>query len=125
MPVELEDGILYISIPFKTAIHKCCCGCGNKVVTPLAPTEWKLTFDGETVSLNPSIGNWSFPCQSHYWIRRNHIDWSRKFSKAEVAAVRRHEEAESLGLPLQDEPEPAEAGVSKRRIRWPWQWFRK
>ncbi|MFC4855982.1 DUF6527 family protein [Actinophytocola glycyrrhizae] len=24
-------------------------------------------FNGETVSLSPSIGNWSFPCRSHYY----------------------------------------------------------
>ncbi|WP_353963011.1 DUF6527 family protein [Streptomyces sp. NBC_00365] len=39
------------------------CGCGRKVVTPLAPQEWKLTLDGVSVSLHPSIGNWSFPLQ--------------------------------------------------------------
>jgi hypothetical protein len=42
------------------------CGCGKKVVLPLHPTHGKLTYDGETVSLSPSVGNWSFPCESHY-----------------------------------------------------------
>jgi hypothetical protein len=73
MPDVPQEGTLYISIRFATAIHKCCCGCGNEVVTPLSPTDWKLIFDGDTVSLDPSIGNWSFPCQSHYWIRRNNV----------------------------------------------------
>lgn len=31
---------------------------------------WTLIFDGDTVSLDPSIGNWSFHCQSHYLIVR-------------------------------------------------------
>jgi Family of unknown function (DUF6527) len=75
VPDELTEGMLYVSIPFATAVHKCCCGCGREVVTPLAPTGWSLTFDGKTVSLAPSIGNWSYPCQSHYWIRRNNVEW--------------------------------------------------
>jgi len=28
------------------------------------------------VSLAPSIGNWSFPCNSHYWITGNEVRWA-------------------------------------------------
>lgn len=84
IPQVIEQGIIYISIEYCTAIHKCVCGCNNEVVTPLSPTDWKLTFDGETVSLSPSIGNWNFDCQSHYWIIRNEIRFARKWSKNEV-----------------------------------------
>ena len=76
IPEAPTPGILYVSVSFATAIHQCCCGCGNEVVTPLSPTGWSLTFDGKSVSLSPSIGNWGFHCQSHYWIRRNQILWS-------------------------------------------------
>jgi len=75
VPPTLDDATLYISIPYATAMHKCCCGCNNVVVTPLSPSEWKLTFDGDTVSLHPSVGNWRYPCGSHYWIKRNRVDW--------------------------------------------------
>ena len=68
MPDSLDEGIVYMSMRFATVLHLCCCGCGNEVVTPLDPTEWQMTFDGRSVSLSPSIGNWSFDCQSHYWI---------------------------------------------------------
>jgi hypothetical protein len=88
VPDVLEDGTIYISVPFATAIHKCCCGCGNQVVTPLSPTDWKLVFDGVSVSLDPSIGNWSFPCQSHYWIRRNSVAWAPKWSRREIEQAR-------------------------------------
>jgi hypothetical protein len=81
IPEQLKDGILYVSIPYGLAVHKCCCGCQNKVVTPFSPRDWKLTYDGETVTLNPSIGNWKFPCQSHYWIRENHVVWVKNFEK--------------------------------------------
>jgi hypothetical protein len=84
IPTELEDGTLYISIEYSTALHKCFCGCGNEVVTPLSPTDWKLVFDGETISLDPSIGNWSFDCQSHYWIEDSIIKWAPSMSKEKI-----------------------------------------
>jgi Family of unknown function (DUF6527) len=60
IPDELKDGVLYVSMPFATVAHKCCCGCGKEVVTPLSPTDWTLIFDGKSITLDPSIGNWSF-----------------------------------------------------------------
>ena len=79
IPDELEDGILYISLKYCTAIHKCVCGCGNEVVTPISPTDWRLTFDGKTISLYPSIGNWNFECKSHYWITNNKVRFASKW----------------------------------------------
>jgi hypothetical protein len=73
VPEVLEDNILYISIIYKGAIHKCACGCGSRVSTPLTPKDWKLIFDGETVSLSPSIGNYQQECRSHYFIEKNNI----------------------------------------------------
>ncbi len=94
MPDHLEDGVLYISMEYATAIHKCCCGCGNEVVTPLSPTDWKLTFDGETISLYPSIGNWNFKCQSHYWIKNDEVEWAPKWTRGQIERGRRFEEQE-------------------------------
>jgi hypothetical protein len=73
IPEQLEPGVIYISMDYATAAHSCCCGCGEQVITPFTPTDWKLTFDGETVSLWPSIGNWNFRCRSHYIIRNSRI----------------------------------------------------
>ena len=73
---------------YATAIHRCYCGCGSEVVTPFSPTDWKLTFDGKTVSLHPSIGNWSFPCQSHYWIINNEIRQADKWTKKQIESCR-------------------------------------
>lgn len=94
IPNVLVEGVLYISIPHATAIHKCCCGCGNEVVTPLSPVDWELSFNGQTVSLSPSIGNWGFPCLSHYWIRRNKVQWAGRWNSREITAVRDHETRE-------------------------------
>ena len=88
IPEELKEGTLYVSIPYATAAHRCCCGCAIKVVTPLTPTDWRITFDGETVSLDPSIGNWGFACQSHYCVNRNRVVWARRWSQREINEAR-------------------------------------
>ncbi len=85
IPAPLVPGTLYVSIAFATAVHQCCCGCGQEVVTPITPTDWSLTFDGDTVSLDPSIGNWSFACQSHYFIRRNRVQWADRWTPTQIA----------------------------------------
>ena len=91
IPENVEEGILYISIEYCTAIHKCVCGCGNEVVTPLSPTDWKLTFNGKSISLHPSIGNWNFGCQSHYWIRNNKIEFAGRWTEREIRLGREND----------------------------------
>lgn len=88
LPDNLSEGVIYVAVNYAIVAHKCCCGCGNEVVTPLSPTDWKLTFDGESITLYPSIGNWNFDCQSHYWIRNNKIKWADKWSKEEIETGR-------------------------------------
>ena len=89
IPEELKEGTLYVSIRFATVSHLCACGCKSKVVTPLKPTDWKLIFDGKTISLDPSIGNWSFPCQSCCRSSENEVFGTgvRKTSSAPEAQV--------------------------------------
>lgn len=88
IPAELEEDIVYVSIEYSTASHLCCCGCGEKVVTPITPTDWQVIFNGETVSLHPSIGNWSFPCRSHYWIKGNRVIWAGDMPDETVKSIR-------------------------------------
>lgn len=90
-PEQLEPGVVYVSIKYASALHQCCCGCGSEVITPLTPTDWQLIFDGKTVSLYPSIGNWRYPCRSHYWIRRNRVKWAKSMSEAEIERGRSHD----------------------------------
>lgn len=87
IPTHLEDGVLYISQEYKTAIHKCCCGCGQEVVTPLSAAQWQVSVTKDKVSLNPSIGNWNFECKSHYWIKQNRVSWSYAFTEREIQQV--------------------------------------
>lgn len=93
MPSPLEPGVLYISMTYATAAHQCCCGCGEEIVTPFTPTDWRMTFDGETISLRPSIGNWNLACRSHYVIDRSEVIESAPWSEAQVAAGRAREKA--------------------------------
>ena len=55
--------------------HLCACGCGEKVITPLSPKQWKIAYNGEDVTLYPSIGNYAFACQSHYFLTNGNIIW--------------------------------------------------
>ena len=88
MPDKIAEGVLYISIPFGTMIHKCACGCGEEVVTPLSPAEWNFTYDGKTVSIYPSVGSWSLQCRSHYWIDTGHVRWARSLTMKQVFKAR-------------------------------------
>lgn len=127
IPDQLEDGLLYVSLRYRTIVHRCCCGCGFEAVTPLAPTEWSLTFDGQSISLSPSIGNWSFPCQSHYWVRRGQVQWARRWSPGEITAGRELDRARKDSIlinPSGGTHQPTyEEHTHRRRLRlprWPW-----
>lgn len=86
IPDTICPGVLFISMEYGTAVHSCCCGCGEEVVTPFTPTDWKMTFDGETVSLHPSVGNWSLACRSHYVIRQGRVIEAGQWTDAQVQA---------------------------------------
>jgi len=84
IPEVIEDAVLYVSVHYGTAVHRCCCGCGREIVTPFTRSDWKMIFDGETISLSPSIGNWNSPCRSHYWIRHNRVEWAEDWTEGQI-----------------------------------------
>ena len=92
MPAQMEPGVLYVSEEFETAAHLCACGCGSKVRTPLADTEWHFTDHPQGPSLYPSIGNWQWPCRAHYWIDRGEIEWSTQWTEKQIANGRAAED---------------------------------
>ena len=78
MPAKLELGILYVSLKYQTTIHLCACGsCGWETVLPFRnpATGWVYTEVDGKVTMRPSVGNQKFPCNSHYYITENKIDW--------------------------------------------------
>lgn len=84
IPTQLDGQTLYVTLEHNTCIHLCACGCGEEVVTPLSPSDWKLTYNGTGITLYPSIGNWIFNCRSHYWIREGRIVWANSWSDDKV-----------------------------------------
>jgi Family of unknown function (DUF6527) len=78
VPEHLEEGVLYVSEKYKTAVHLCACGtCGEQTVTPFDSSRgWLYTRSpDDKVTLHPSIGNFQMPCKSHYWIKDNRVEW--------------------------------------------------
>ena len=73
IPDNLEENKIYISEEYRVAIHNCLCGCKKRTVTPLGGGKnWSLIKNSNnTISLIGSIGNYSFPCKSHYIISKN------------------------------------------------------
>lgn len=98
IPEKLDEGILYICERYNIAAHKCCCGCGEEVITPLTPADWLMKNDNNFITLFPSIGNWSFKCQSHYWIKQNKVVWSGRMSKKEIDRVRAKDMSAKLAI---------------------------
>lgn len=98
IPDEVEAGVLYISRRFSTATHLCCCGCGREVVTPFNPAKWNIFERDGKVSLSPSIGNWSFPCRSHYIVSDNRILWAGSMSADVIAAVQSRDVQDAVRL---------------------------
>jgi hypothetical protein len=94
IPDRLEEGVLYICERYKTAAHKCCCGCGEEVITPLSPVDWSLRKEGVVVTLRPSIGNWSFACKSHYLISKNQVVWANGMSQWQIDRVQARDRAD-------------------------------
>lgn len=74
MPCYYERNKIYISEEYRTAVHLCLCGCDEKVVMILDDGSkwWRLVKEKNgKVSFIGSVGNYSFPCQSHYIITNN------------------------------------------------------
>jgi hypothetical protein len=83
LPLEVEEGKMYISDKYGISVHLCACGCGVKTFLPFrrvfAGQEhgWVHTVQDGKVSTTPSIGNWSGenPYHAHYFIVNNKIIW--------------------------------------------------
>ena len=130
IPDNIEPEVLYVSLEYATVAHRCCCGCGLEVITPLSPTDWKLTFNGESVSLWPSIGNWSFPCRSHYWIKFGNVCWSESWSEEKVSSGRQSDrfekekffgsksESPNIADNLEEQPSTKDYWGSLKRFIW-------
>jgi len=75
LPERFDEGMLYISTDFGACCHLCFCGCGYPVSTPLNEGGWNLENRDGVVSLSPSVGSFQLPCKSHYFIKKNKVEW--------------------------------------------------
>jgi Family of unknown function (DUF6527) len=112
IPRNLDPGVFYISRRFRTGSHLCCCGCSTKIVTPFRPTEYTLTETGKSITIRPSIGNWNFPCRSHYLITGSRVVWVGAMSQEEIDFGRKRDEQDKDRY-FRRQPEP----TLYRRIR--------
>jgi hypothetical protein len=65
---------IYISEKYNVSKHICLCGCEEMVVMPLddGTKWWKLVKEKDgTISFIGSVGNFQYPCKSHYIITKN------------------------------------------------------
>ena len=116
-PDNLQDGVLYVSMNYSSVIHNCACGCGQETVTPLSPIDWKLAYDGKHITLHPSIGNWSLPCKSHYYIRDNRVEWATRWGKSRIETNRREYLRDSALYYGEQSPAGEQDSTKKRGLR--------
>ena len=105
-PRQLSPGILYVSLEYCTMLHLCACGCGRKVVTPLSPNDWSMTFNGKSITISPSIGSWSLPCRSHYFIKHGQVVWADQWSDKQIRENRQADLMRKRECPAGDTGRP-------------------
>jgi hypothetical protein len=119
-PRPLTPGVLYVSNRFRCAAHACACGCGREVITPLSPVQWQLTRSASGASLRPSIGNWSFPCRSHYWITSGRVEWAAEMSEVAIREGREvNARLRQAYFNAQNEPQGRLGGVAPASVARP------
>lgn len=76
----MEHGVMYIVDDSPYVQFACPCGCGNDVMLPTNKHQagyhgWAFAENDGKVTLSPSVFSTGLPCKSHYFIRKNQIDW--------------------------------------------------
>lgn len=122
LPKKLEEGFLYVSEEYGIAGHLCPCGCKNKIMTPLDPSEWSFQEASDGPTLYPSIGNWQLPCMSHYWITNGDIEWSYEWSEEEILAGRVLEERKRKAYYRDLETKQTKKSIFREILDWFLNW---
>jgi hypothetical protein len=68
----------------KWVVFQCPCNSEHRLQVPLmksAHPRWTLDIRGEEASLRPSIWVNGDPCDSHFWLYRNRIQWAHRHRK--------------------------------------------
>ena len=96
MPWVLEEGKVYVSIVHTLTEHLCACGCGEEISLRISPSDWDITYDGETISIWPSIGNWQLPCRSHYFITENRTEEAGPWNETRIQEERQQDKRQKV-----------------------------
>ncbi len=114
----IEAGHLYISLKYNMTSHRCASGCEQLVPLPLSPADWSLSYNGDTVSLSPSIGNGVLACHSHYFIQNSQIVWALDMSAIQ-AQQQQVADAELLKQHIEERAENKQKkSFAKRAVVW-------
>lgn len=76
------------------------------------------TFNGEAVSLSPSVGNWLQKCRSHYIVRNGKVIEAAPWSNEQISAGLAHDNAARLAMFNQSEPPPREIRCARHDVGW-------
>lgn len=115
---DMKEGELYISQEYATAAHLCCCGCRQEVVTPLNPAKWRISLRNGVATVRPSIGNWGYPCKSHYFISNNQVVWAGAYSEQEIQLVQDHDKKAVEHLVRKKQTQHQPVGLLDTFVRW-------
>ena len=85
-PKAMKPGVVYHDTDFEFAEMLCPCGCGHRI-TLLVPEGHRISVDGITPSISPSIAVCDAPCGSHFFIQNGEVDWLAGFSPSHSAWV--------------------------------------
>lgn len=80
VPDHIDKTIFIVGSTPKWVIFDCPCDRGHRLSVPLMKSvspHWRLTRHGKTISLWPSISVTDGPCDSHFWLRKNRVEWAR------------------------------------------------
>jgi len=70
--------LVYRGDQYRRAVLACPCRCGRRIDVSLSASHtphWVVTRAGDEVTLSPSLWVPTELCGSHFFIRRNRIEW--------------------------------------------------
>jgi len=63
----------------KRVVFICPCGCGRRIDLNLVRTQhpsWSAHLRNGQISISPSVWLTADPCQSHFFIKNNKVEWA-------------------------------------------------
>ena len=80
VPDHIEKTIYVVGSTPKWVVFDCPCNKDHRLKVPLMKSvspHWRLTRHVGTISLWPSVSVADGPCESHFWLRENCVEWAR------------------------------------------------